>query len=260
MGIPRIPLSQLYGAAGEYLRERKGDVLLRCGVESLQVLTAGITLRASGQELHFDAVILALPFESLGQILPSSSDTETLRAKLQKFEHSPITGIHLWFDRQITELPHAVLLERTIQWMFNKSILQSRGSTESGSYLELVVSSSKSMVERGRQEIIQLALSELAEFFPEVRDAQLLKATVIKEVHATYSAQPGVDKHRPGSVTTSPRLFLAGDWTATAWPATMEGAVRSGYLAAEALTRDAGAPQKFLVADLPAKGFMRLFG
>ena len=260
MGIPRIPLSQLYGAAGEYLRERKGDVLLRCGVESLQALTAGINLRASGQELHFDAVILALPFESLGQILPSSSDTETLRAKLQKFEHSPITGIHLWFDRQITDLPHAVLLERTIQWMFNKSILQSRGSTESGSYLELVVSSSKSMVERGRQEIIQLALSELAEFFPGVRDAQLLKATVIKEVHATYSAQPGVDKHRPGSVTTSPRLFLAGDWTATAWPATMEGAVRSGYLAAEALTRDAGAPQKFLVADLPAKGFMRLFG
>ncbi|PYX77439.1 MAG: carotene 7,8-desaturase, partial [Acidobacteria bacterium] len=82
MGIPRIPLSQLYGAAGEYLRERKGDVLLRCGVESLQALTAGISLRASGQELHFDAVILALAFESLEQILPSSSDTETLRAKL----------------------------------------------------------------------------------------------------------------------------------------------------------------------------------
>jgi zeta-carotene desaturase len=260
IGIPRVPLSQLYGAAGDYLRERHGDVLLRCGTESVQSSKAEVTLRASGQELRFDAVILALPFEALAEILPSSPETEALRTDLEKFEHSPITGIHLWFDREITGLPHAVLLDRTIQWMFNKSVLQNRGSADSASYLELVVSSSKTLVEKGRQEIIQLALAELAEFFLSARQAQLLKATVIKEVHATYSAQPGMDRYRPGNVSPLPRLFLAGDWTATGWPATMEGAVRSGYAAAEALTQAAAAPRKFLMPDLPARGLMKLFG
>jgi zeta-carotene desaturase len=102
-------------------------------------------------------------------------------------------------------------------------------------------------------------LRELAEFFPEVKVAKVLKSTVIKEVNATYSPLPNTDAHRPSQLSPWPRIFLAGDWTATAWPATMEGAVRSGYLAAEALTRAAGKPQRFLVSDLPARGFMRLF-
>jgi zeta-carotene desaturase len=110
----------------------------------------------------------------------------------------------------------------------------------------------------GRQEIIDLALRELSDFFPSVRGAKLLKATVVKEVHATYSALPGSDSHRPGSRSPWPRLFLAGDWTATGWPATMEGAVRSGYKAAEAVSAEAERPEIFLVEDLPAAGFMRL--
>ena len=87
-----------------------------------------------------------------------------------------------------------------------------------------------------------------------------MKSTVIKEVHATYSPRPGIDAHRPQQATAWPRVFLAGDWTATGWPATMEGAVRSGYLAAEALMRTAGMKdKKFLAPDLSASGFMRLF-
>jgi zeta-carotene desaturase len=184
-----------------------------------------------------------------------------LRSQLSRFESSPITGIHLWFDREFTELPHAALLDRTIQWMFQKSKLQSQreGRTEAGSYLELVVSSSKSLVELGRQEIIDLAMRELAEFFPTVSSAKLVKATVIKEMNAGYSALPGSDSYRPSSRSPWPLLFLAGDWTATSWPATMEGAVRSGYKAAEAITADAASPQSFLVPDSPASGFMRLF-
>jgi len=165
----------------------------------------------------------------------------------------------LWFDRQVTDLDHAVLLDRTIQWMFYKSRFQLAGQ-EAGnrsSYLELVVSSSKQLIEKPKQEILDLALRELAEFFPDVKSARLEKSTVIKEVHATYSPQPGTDVHRPGNVTPWPRVFLSGDWTATGWPATMEGAVRSGYLAAEALARRAGGTEKFLVPDLPASGFMR---
>jgi zeta-carotene desaturase len=90
--------------------------------------------------------------------------------------------------------------------------------------------------------------------------ANLVKATVIKEVHATYSPQPGIDRYRPGNATIWPRVFLAGDWTATGWPATMEGAVRSGYLAAQAVARAAGQRNvTYLIPDLPPSGLMRLF-
>src|SRR5207253_286627 len=109
-------------------------------------------------------------------------------------------------------------------------------SEDDGSYIELVVSSSKPLVDKSRAEIIDLALKELHEFFPAARNANLLKSTVIKEVNATYSPRPGMDAYRPRPETTWPRIFLAGDWTATGWPATMEGAVRSGYLAAQCAT------------------------
>jgi zeta-carotene desaturase len=125
--------------------------------------------------------------------------------------------------------------------------------------VELVVSASKSLVQKSREEILELAMRELAEFFPAVREAKLVKATVIKEVYATYAILPGLDKYRPAAKTQWPQIFLAGDWTATGWPATMEGAVRSGYLAAEALMKDVGRGQKFVVADLPATGLMKLF-
>jgi uncharacterized protein with NAD-binding domain and iron-sulfur cluster len=107
-----------------------------------------------------------------------------------------------------------------------------------GSYVELVVSASNSMVEMQRQEIIDLALRELAEFFPLVAQAKLLKAAVVKEVRATYSIRPQLDLLRPTALSPWPRVFLAGDWVATGWPATMEG-VRSGYLAAQAVSRAA---------------------
>jgi uncharacterized protein with NAD-binding domain and iron-sulfur cluster len=127
-----------------------------------------------------------------------------------------------------------------------------------GSYIELVVSSSKSLIEKSRSEIVDLALSEVREFFPAARAATLVKSTVVKELHATYSPRPGIDAHRPAAPTPWPRVFLAGDWTATGWPATMEGAVRSGYLAAQALTRAVGRPQTFLAPDLAPTGLMRL--
>jgi len=159
-----------------------------------------------------------------------------------------------------------VLLDRTIQWMFHKSRLLTTRSPAAnaesgGSYIELVVSASKSLIDKSRAEIVDLALQEVREFFPASREATLLKSTVIKEVHATYSPRPGIDTYRPPQTTAWPRVFVAGDWTATGWPATMEGAVRSGYLAAEAVTRAAGiSSRRFLSADLPAGGLMRVFG
>ena len=293
MGVPTVPLSDLYGVAGEYIRAHGGEVRFRAPVDSFRAEFAGVKLVSAGGEEAFDFVISAVPFDVLERMLPQTTAAEPLRQTLREFETSPITGIHLWFDRQITDLEHAVLLDRTIQWMFHKSKLLGRsGAVEplaarraahnsedagsggtatleaddgpgdgSGSYVELVVSSSKSLVEKSKAEIVDLALEELREFFPEARSAELLKSTVIKEVHATYSPRPGVDQHRPQPETVWPRVFLAGDWTATGWPATMEGAVRSGYVAAQCVARVAGVRNAaFLVPDLPPRGFMRVFG
>jgi len=250
MGIPAIPLSDLYSAAGEYIRQRGGEVNFRAAVEGFKADGEGVRLCIGGQEINTDFAVLAAPFNVIANLLPDDEQARPLREMVSHFESSPITGVHLWFDRQITDLEHAVLLDRTIQWMFHKSKLLNR--TGEGSYVELVVSSSKTLVELGRQEIIDLAVRELAEFFPNVRQAKLEKATVIKEVHATYSPKPGVDEYRPTAKSPWARVFLAGDWTQTNWPATMEGAVRSGYIAAEAL-----AGKKFLVPDLPAAGLMK---
>jgi zeta-carotene desaturase len=297
MGVPTVPLTTLYDAAGEYIRARGGELRLRTSLAYLTPGESRVTVRTmtkadyrEGQTADiFDYFISALPFDALDRLLVDTPDSASLREKITHFETSPITGVHLWFDRQITDLDHAVLLDRTIQWMFHKSRLQpmrnqpAEGHDEreghdfsraveapadnralapeaGGSYVELVISSSKNLIEKSRAEIIELVLAEVREFFPAARSANLVKSTVIKEVHATYSPRPGIDAHRPRAATAWPRVFLAGDWTATGWPATMEGAVRSGYLAAEALIRAAGIRnEKFLVPDLPPNGLMRWF-
>ncbi|HEV3041388.1 MAG TPA: hydroxysqualene dehydroxylase HpnE [Candidatus Angelobacter sp.] len=274
MGVPSIPLSELYGHAVDYIRARGGEVLLRSSVNAIDPGENAIRISSNFGDREFDYAVLAVPFHLAAGMLPNSAEAERLRSMLGRFESSPITGVHLWFDRPITELPHAVLLDRTIQWMFHKSMFhqngprkqvaqqgrETTGDTEAKSYIELVISSSKALVEKSRQEILDLAMKELEEFFPATKNAKLVKATVIKEVYATYSIRPGLDQYRPIAKTGWPRLFLSGDWTATGWPATMEGAVRSGYLASEAITESTGAPKKFLVPDLKAKGLMRLFG
>lgn len=269
MGVPALPLTELYNAAGDYVRARKGTIQFRCPVESFSTDNSQVRLRTrvaggEGLEQPFDYLVIAMPFDALDRLLPDVPESSPIREKLSHFESSPITGIHLWFDRQISDLDHAVLLDRTIQWMFHKSRLQpirtqSKNGNSGGSYIELVVSSSKSLIDKSRGEIIDLALTEVREFFPAARGANVTKSTVIKEVNATYSPRPGIDAHRPGAATGWPRVFLAGDWTATGWPATMEGAVRSGYLAAEALTRASGKPERFVFPDMPPTGLMRLF-
>jgi len=296
MGVPTIPLTDLYNAAGDYVRARAGVLHFRCPVESFAVDAKDVRVRGredtalGSSEETFDYLVVALPFDALSRVLPDSQESSPIREKISHFENSPITGIHLWFDRQISDLDHAVLLDRTIQWMFHKSRLQpmraekttnvrtrqdrkghgftraekdsegNRASTREGSYIELVVSSSKSLIEKSRSEIVDLVLGEVREFFPAAHQATLVKSAVIKEVNATYSPRPGIDAHRPVTGTAWPRVFLAGDWTATGWPATMEGAVRSGYLAAEAVLRAAGGPtHRFISPDLPATGLMRLF-
>jgi zeta-carotene desaturase len=234
MGIPSVPLGDLYGPEAW---KRIGNVRLhlRAAVEHVAAENGAIRGVIAGGERHTaDYYISALPFERVPALLPE------LELDLAGFEHSPITGIHLWFDRSLTQLPHATLLDRTIQWMFNKS---------GGRYLQLVVSASRSLVEMPRADVIALAMRELTEFFPRAKDAKLEKAHVVKEIRATFSARAGLEQSRPASATKFTNLFLAGDWTRSGWPATMEGAVRSGYLAAEGVARASGQRQEFLLPD-----------
>ncbi|HEY4359505.1 MAG TPA: hydroxysqualene dehydroxylase HpnE [Bryobacteraceae bacterium] len=235
MGVPIVPLARLYSREAW---QKMGRVEILSRTPAGRLITENGSVRGAATaagELHADFYISAVPWERVASIAPD------LDVDVRAFEHSPITGIHLWFDRPITNLPHATLLDRTIQWMFNKG---------DGRYVELVVSASRSLVEMPREKVIQLALQELAEFFPLVKEARLEKSHVVKEIRATFSPLPGLDAKRPESRTAIPNLFLAGDWTRSGWPATMEGAVRSGYLAAEAVTAAAGSPRRFLLPDI----------
>jgi zeta-carotene desaturase len=234
MGVPNVPLRELYSERA-WANYPKVKIVERATVERMQIDgKRASALTVSGNRLKADAYVITVPFERLPVLIPN------LPADISAFTHSPITGIHLWFDRAITELPHATLLDRTIQWMFNKG---------EGRHIQLVVSASRKLTEMPRGEIIDLALGELKEFFPRAAEAKLERAHVVKEIRATFSAAPGLDQHRPVSATNIENLFLAGDWTRSGWPATMEGAVRSGYLAAEAVTKALGSPQQFLIRD-----------
>jgi squalene-associated FAD-dependent desaturase len=223
MGVPAIPLGQLYGAEA-WKRWPNVRIHQRASVERIDA--EGFTV--NGERRAGDVYICAIPFERL----------EAVGLPAPKLEHSPVTGIHLWFDREITNLPHATLLDRTIQWMFNK---------DSGRYLQLVVSASRDLTNLSRSEIVDLAVGDLRLYFPRVRDAKLLKSHVIKEQRATFSAAPETETLRPGAISAIPRVLLAGDWTRTGWPATMEGAVRSGYIAAEHAAGALGKKSQFLV-------------
>jgi squalene-associated FAD-dependent desaturase len=227
MGIPKVPLANLYSAT---LKNVTGHE--KATVENFDPAQG---IKVNGVWHQARAYISAIPADRLSKLAPQ------LPIDFDAFEASPITGIHLWFDRPVTTMPHGTLLDRSIQWFYNKG---------EGKYLMLVVSASDKMLKMQRQEILDLALAELAEFLPEVSRAQLVKAHVVKEPKATFRAKPGLEAKRPEATTAIDNLFLAGDWTRSGWPATMEGAVRSGYKAAEAASLHLGRPGRFLLPDV----------
>jgi zeta-carotene desaturase len=259
MGMSTVPLSQLYAGAQEFLEQRGATILFNTNVEAAEwdeeTLQWMLTTRTG--VLASDLLVLALPFEATARLLPqmpAAEGAEALARQLERHEHWPICSVHLWFDREITELEHAVLLDREIHWMYNQSRLQTgRG----GHYIELVVSATRAFAALPREVAIQQALSELAEFFPRVKEARLEKVALVKEMRATFGVPPGIDAARPTAVSPWPQCFLAGDWTATGWPSTMESAARSGHLAAEAVCASLGAPRTILEPDLEPQGLMR---
>jgi zeta-carotene desaturase len=276
VGIPSVPLADLYEGCREAVTRRGGEVRLRCGVREIRregTRFAGAIVE-DGSEIAADACIVALPHGALLDLLPSAMDESEMGLKgLWNLKTSPITSVHFWFESRVMSEPFLTLMDHTTQWIFNKTLLsrdetrggdvrlteQRLGDTPDGQYLQLVISASYDLVPRSRQEIIDLCRRELADVLPATREAKLRKATVIKEVDATFSPDPGVDRWRLPQDVGMQNLFLAGDWTSTGWPATMEGAVRSGYLAGEALAARFGACERFLQPELPFEGLSKIW-
>ena len=236
VGVPVAPLGELYRLELPGVR-----VHLRAHARSLDVSAGRVRGVCFGHGVPAAArwVVIALPFENAQELLPGDYSA---------FSHSPIVGIHLWFDRPVMEEPFAALVGGTIQWAFRKP-------GDSG-YVQCVVSAARALLPLGRKEIVEMAVRELAEFFP-LRGARLRKWAVVKEVRATYSPAAGLERLRPPNATQLENCFLAGDWVETGWPPTMEGAVRSGYRAAELVTARAGRPHRFLQPDLEPEGLAR---
>lgn len=259
LGIPAAPLSEFFAPVAEHARARGVRIEMRSGVDALRPGPGGgWSIDCGDRQFEAEAVILALNFrqtQALVRDLPGVPGVLSGR-EASPFTSAPITTVHLWFDREVTELDHAVLLDTRIEWMFAKSRIRGWEGSR-GSYLELVISASWAELTKSRQEILASALEEARVFFPRMNEARLVKSTVLKEAHATFSVLPGLDRHRPTQETAVPGLFLAGDWTATDWPSTMEGAVRSGRLAAGAVCGDR---LRFLAAETRASGLMRWLG
>jgi zeta-carotene desaturase len=238
MGVPDVPLGELY-SPGIWQRLPNVHFRFRTLATDVRVQSgAVIGVEAGANILTAKHYLSALPYERLAR-LPGIAPL--LGIEFSQFEPVPITGIHLWFDRPVTELPHATLLDRTIHWFYSK---------DGGRRLQVVVSASRALNPMNRGEIVDLAMKELAEFLPGVREATLVKAHVVKEVRATFSAHPGLEALRPESSTSIPNFTLAGDWTRSGWPSTMEGAARSGHKAAERVAAALGKPSKFLLPDI----------
>lgn len=240
MGIPNVPLSELYTNAALICLKNKGaKIIFQKCVQKLKIdqnKISEVELN-DGSILRSDDYISAIPFDELLRILPPEIiEKNPLFKNLTRIESSPITGIHLFFDRPITNLDHAILLDQNIHWMFNKTKNFSLDPTK-GQYIGLVISAAHHLSNLSKQEIVDLALKELCKAFPKAREAQLIHSVVLKETKATFSLKPGVDELRPTPKTPIKNLFLAGDWTRTDWPATMESAVRSGLLAVHALMK-----------------------
>jgi len=252
--IPTVPLDKLYGEVIlKRLEIQQAKVHLQTGVERVQIAdgkVTGVQLR-DGREIACERVVMAVPHQRVLSMLPDEFEGRESLKKIEQIESAPITSVHLWFDREITALPHAVFVDSLSQWMFNRSRIMQQPSAE-GFYYQIVISASHNLTGEARQgrtqaEIIATVIEELTRIWPETTQAQLIHSRMVTEHQAVFSVKPGIERLRPSQRTAVKGLYLAGDWTSTGWPATMEGAVRSGLQAAEFLLNDLGQHESLLL-------------
>lgn len=257
--VPIQPLDTLYTQrVGKFLRDYDIDVRLSTGVSRVIVeadRATGVQLR-DGTTLAADQIILAVPSYLVKALLPDEISRHSQIAALDQLEWAPISSVHLWFDRRIMPLPHATLVDRLSQWIFSRGSVQQPNGTVA-EYYQVVISASRQLAGREQSDIIREVVAELGAVWPTVNSATLLNSRVITEHKACLSMLPHNARHRPTSQSPIDNISLAGDWTATGWPSTMEGAVRSGNLAAESVSKKLGGGEDPLPPDLPVSWLSR---
>jgi squalene-associated FAD-dependent desaturase len=264
--IPTAPLGDLYGNQLLSHLEAQGVVVrVGAGVRQLIADDRGIIsaeLR-NGESVAGDEFILAVPHYLAASLLPADlAEREEIQA-LDRLESAPISSVHFWVDRPITSLPHAVLIDRLSQWMFNRTALQAEEfqSDPPSYYYQIVISASRELDGTPSADTIAAVHEEICEIWPEAAAAQVVHSRLVTEHRAVFSVLPETEHLRPRQQSPICNLQLAGDWTRTGWPATMEGAVRSGYLAAENILSRLGRPQSLVKPDLESGRVARwLFG
>lgn len=238
LGWTRVPLSALHGdAAARAIADQGGSIQLQAQVEAVD---HGPSLTVDGERVDADAVILAVPHDAVDELLPP--DTVARQAELADLGISPIVNVHFVFDRQIMDVPFTAALDSPVQFVFDRTGAAHWAGDESGETTDahrgeeqvVAVSQSAAFDEIGDRpaEMIERYQSALADLFPLSAEAEVLDAVVTREHRATFAGRPGTRRLRPGPNTAVAGLFVAGAWTDTGWPATMEGAVRSGNQAA----------------------------
>ena len=243
LGMACVGLSDLYTTAAQrIIEEQGGQVRVNCPVATLEVKdfrVGGVRL-ADGDVLAADAVISALPPSALSQILPATLALHdpALRS-LNRFTSSPIISINLWFDEPLTRELFVGFIGTRVQWLFNKEAVLSQAGIEAN-YVTLILSAAHSFINLPKQVLIDMALEDLQGCFPKAKKAKLIRSQVVREREGTISLTVGLERYRPGPSTSLSNFFLAGDWTGTGLPATIESAVLSGRLCAEAFLKRMG--------------------
>lgn len=246
MGLPKVPLVKLYDAAQDAIEKSGGCVQLRTSAQSLLFEDGKVTglKTGDGDILTADNYISTVPFDRLAKLCDAATVKADKRLQsLGQFGVSPIVGIHIWFSHVVMDLEHMALTESPLHWIFNK------GTDGAGwQHLHGVISAADELMPLSAEQILQLMVSEMRKVLPKVGSLEPVHHRVVKEKRATFRLAPGIDDIRPAATGDIKNLILAGDWTDSGWPATMEGAVRSGYKAAGAVLKQG---DKLLIANLP---------
>ena len=237
IGYAKVGLSELVSEATKsYLSARGGEVLLGAGAREIAVdgdMVCGV--QTSNGVVKGDWYISALPSYDLTAMLPQSLADGDFFSRAKGLSYSPIVDVHIWYDRPVMEEIFSGFVDSPLQWVFNKTRM--RGDEgDSGQYLCISLSGAWQYADMPKQEIREMFLDEMKSVFPRARDAQVERLLIVKQPRATFRSVPGVEAHRLPSATPISNLFLAGEWVDTGWPGTMEGAVRSGRTAAQALS------------------------
>jgi squalene-associated FAD-dependent desaturase len=235
LGIPRVPLRDLHvEPAIRYIEQRGGRVLAGERVAMIEVSQGRArALQTTGGSHHeLDAVVVAVPHDAVARLLPAHLAAEAPFASLAAIPSAPIVNLHLWFDRPVADWPFAAFLGNDLQWVFNRRVLDVAPGR--GYRLTVSVSSAGQLLAMSPDAVREHMLPQLHRAIPGTAGAKLTRFRLTKEPAATFVPAPGLE--RPGNLTPIANLVLAGAYTATGWPATMESAVRSGLRAAWALS------------------------